>query len=101
MASETSLPATKRAEVRWPKLERSAIPRRDRLSDRAMKRALSIGHRRSVGRRIGGLDCRKLSCVLVRHYSIFYHKAGGGAVTVVTTLILFAISPMIITRQHD
>jgi len=38
------VPATKRAEVRWPKRERSAKPRSERLSDSAMKIALSMMH---------------------------------------------------------
>jgi hypothetical protein len=38
------VPATKRAEVRWPKRERSAIARSQRLSDNAMKIALNIMH---------------------------------------------------------
>ncbi len=43
IASDTSLPATKRAEVRWPRRERSAMARKERLSERAMKRVLSTG----------------------------------------------------------
>jgi hypothetical protein len=44
MASATSVPATKRADVRWPKRECSAMARSDRLSDNAMKIALNMMH---------------------------------------------------------
>src|SRR5262249_26433230 len=37
--------ATNRLETRWPRTERSAAERRERLSDREMKRALSTGDR--------------------------------------------------------
>src|SRR5208282_1257398 len=41
IASATSVPATKRAEVRCPKRERSATPRSHGLSDNAMKIVLN------------------------------------------------------------
>src|SRR5271156_3983405 len=79
MASATSLPATKRALVRWPKLELSAMARRERLSERAMNAALSTGHRIAGNVIVAGSDCqgrslRGHSLGELRHDSIFYHK---------------------------
>src|SRR5208282_95819 len=75
MASATSLPATKRVETRWPRRERSATARRDRLSDRAINVALSTAHLI-----FAGWDCQRRSLFLTWHYSIFYHKLEGVAV---------------------
>src|ERR1039457_6618193 len=41
IASATSVPATKREDVRWPRRERSATPRIHRLPERAINAALS------------------------------------------------------------
>src|SRR5450755_3083904 len=69
MAAETSFPATKRVETRWPMLERSATARRERLSESAMKVALSMVHLV-----LTDWGCQRRSLFLTWHYSIFYHK---------------------------
>src|SRR5208337_1902548 len=68
MASTTSLPATKRVEMRWPRRERSATARSDRLSESAINVALSIV--RLIARLIfadpivASWDCQRLSLAL-------------------------------------
>src|ERR1035441_7169357 len=73
MASATSVPATKRAEVSWPKRERSARPRRERLSDSAMKIALSMVHLILLDRIFADYDCQRRALAL--HY--FLPQRGG------------------------
>src|ERR1019366_5884423 len=73
MASETSVPATKRAEVRCPKRERSARPRRERLYDSAMKIALSMVHLILLDRIFADYDCQRRALAL--HY--FLPQRGG------------------------
>src|ERR1019366_3442935 len=58
-ASDTAVPATKRAEVRCPKLDRSAMARSDLLSESAINRALSMEHLI-----LTGLDCPGLSLAI-------------------------------------
>jgi hypothetical protein len=48
--SSTWVPATKRLDMRCPMAERSAIPRKERLSEREMKSALSTGNQTSRSR---------------------------------------------------
>src|ERR1035438_6650350 len=58
-ASDTAVPATKRAEVRCPKLDRSATARSDLLSESAINKALSMEHLI-----VTGCDCQRLSLAL-------------------------------------
>ena len=48
IASSTWLPATKRRDTRWPIADRSAMDRRERLSDREINRDLSTGDRPNI-----------------------------------------------------
>jgi hypothetical protein len=57
------------------------MPRIQRLSERAMKAALSMGGLIVVRRFVADLDCQRRSFSLTRHYSIFYHKCRRVAVT--------------------
>src|ERR1035438_827132 len=58
-ASDTAVPATKRAEVRCPRLDRSAMARSDLLSESAINRALSM--RRLI---LTGWNCQRRSLAL-------------------------------------
>src|SRR5271163_4408542 len=93
MASATSLPATKRAEVRWPMRERSAIPRRERLSESAIKAALSTVHRI-----FADWNCQRRSFNSARHYSIFYHKRRWVAVRLIIHCSFYLAS---VTKLFD
>src|ERR1700733_9342762 len=64
MASATSVPATKRVETRWPRRERSATARSDRLSDRAIKSALSTLPLVVAGWIVADWDCQRPSLAL-------------------------------------
>src|SRR5882724_8595363 len=78
-ASATVVPATKRLEVRWPKLDCSATFRSHRLSERAMNAALSTAHRVQTG-----LDCQRRSLALTVFFitsCVVARLCGGGSLT--------------------
>src|ERR1700739_1637627 len=70
MASATCIPATKRAEVRWPKRELSARLRSHRLSESAINVALSPRHRA-----VAGSNCQRRSLAL--QYFLSYGRQNG------------------------
>src|ERR1017187_939293 len=74
-ASDTAVPATKRAEVRCPRLDRSAMARSDLLSESAINRALSM--RRLI---LTGWNCQRRSLAL----QYLYHKEWPHRVTRIT-----------------